>query len=153
MKLLCYVVKSLSKIRVAHSTCTRGLYMTPTTPTRVRGRHFGQTITTRPHKPISEAWKAVREQKTVKKWVVFLAISEIFGDFFTTETFQSHLVVSIAYQNVRHGILSNLRHFPTKCEAIRRHRNTNTLFKKNPLRLHLYELVTILLHFVNLDAF
>ena len=123
-KFMCYVVKSLSKIRVAHSTCTRGLYMTPTTPTRVRGRHFGQTITTRPHKPISEAWKAVREQKTVKKWVFFLAISEIFGDFFTTETFQSHLVVSIAYQNVRHEILSNLRHFPTKCKAIRRHRST-----------------------------
>ena len=29
------------------------------------------TCMTRPHKPISEAWKAVREQKTVKKWVVF----------------------------------------------------------------------------------
>ena len=69
----------------------RPLYDQNVFHTRVRGRHFGQTITTRPHKPISEAWKAVREQKTVKKWVGFLAISEIFDDFFTTETFQSHL--------------------------------------------------------------
>ena len=36
-RLMCYVVKSLSKIRVAGSTCTRGLYMAPTTPTSRAG--------------------------------------------------------------------------------------------------------------------
>ena len=53
-RLMCYVVKSLSKIRVAGSTCTRGLYMAPTTPTRVRVIAFGPTVATMPHKPISE---------------------------------------------------------------------------------------------------
>ena len=125
MKLLCYVVKSLSKIRVAHSTCTRGLYMTPTTPTRVRGRHFGQTITTRPHKPISEAWKAVREQKTVKKRVFF----SLFRIFLARETFQSLQVVSIAYQNVWHKILGRLRHLPTVCGALGSHRIEKTAKK------------------------
>ena len=43
-----------------------------------------------------------------------------FRAFFTTETFQRHLVVSIAYQIFWHKILYFLRHSPTMCEAIQR---------------------------------
>ena len=43
-----------------------------------------------------------------------------FRAFFTTETFQRHLVVSIAFQNFWHHILSSLRLFPIMCKAIQR---------------------------------
>ena len=127
---MCYVVKSLSKNGVADSTCPRCLYMTSTTPTRVRVRDFGPTVATMPHKPILEVKKAVRRQKNVKKGWFF----SHFMIFFARGTFQRLLVVSIAYQNFWHKILGRLRPLPTMCGALGSHRIEKTL--KNPLRFH-----------------
>ena len=149
---MCYVVKSLSKIRVAHSTCTRGLYMTPTTPTRVRGRHFGQTITTRPHKPISEAWKAVREQKTVKKWVFFSHFRDFWWFFHHWDLPEP----PGGKYSIPKCSAWNFIKFETLSNQVRGHSEAQKRknCEKNPLRFHLFdELVTTLLHLVNFSNF